>query len=80
MSVWGSDDCCDWIQTEIRSENNQNQKISFSRIGTVLSVAMNNYAVKLWKQIDKKTWMCMDKSIENRKTLDRQNITVNQDC
>ncbi|XP_060859416.1 protein SEC13 homolog [Metopolophium dirhodum] len=77
--VWGSDDCFDWAQTEIDPDNMQKQKISFSRFGTVLSVTMNSYAVQLWKQIDKQTWMCMDNSIANRKTLDRQNKNVNQD-
>ncbi|KAL5238177.1 hypothetical protein ACI65C_005587 [Semiaphis heraclei] len=77
--VWGSDDYRDWVQTEIDPENLQKQKISFSRFGTVLSVTMNSYAVQLWKQIDKQTWMCMDRSISDKKTFDRQNKNINQD-
>jgi len=77
--VWGSDNCVDWVKTEIDPNNTQKQKISFSCFGTVLSITMNSYAVQLWKQIDKETWMCMDKSIVNRKILDRQNKNVNQD-
>jgi len=69
--VWGSDDYRDWVQTEIDPENLQKQKISFSRFGTVLSVTMKSYAVQLWKQIDKQTWMCMDRNISYKKTLDR---------
>ncbi|XP_025205777.1 protein SEC13 homolog [Melanaphis sacchari] len=77
--IWGSDDCCDWVQTEIDSENKQKQKVSFSRFGTVLSVTMNNYAVKFWKQIDKQTWMCMERNITNKKIFDCQDKNFNQD-
>lgn len=77
--VWGSDDYLNWIQTEIDPDNMQKQKVSFSRFGTMLSVTMSSYAVQLWKPIDKNTWMCIDKSIANRKMLDRQNKNDNQD-
>lgn len=61
--VWGSDDCYDWSQTEIDNTEKQKQKISWSRFGNVLAVSMNNYFVKLWKQVDKQSWLCLDRQI-----------------
>lgn len=79
--IWGSDDCCDWTQTEIDSTEKQNRKVSWSRFGNILSISMTNYVVKLWKQVDKKRWMCLDKKIaEVQPVLERQNKhIVNQD-
>lgn len=65
--VWGSDDCYDWTQTEIDATEKEKQKISWSRLGNVLSVSMNNYVVKLWKQVGKQTWLCLDRQIAVKK-------------
>lgn len=77
--IWGSDDCCDWTQTEIDAMEKQKQKISWSRFGNILSVSMNNYVVKLWKQIDKQSWMCLDRKIQKQLDFKQQNKNVNRD-
>jgi len=78
--IWGSDDCYDWTQTEIDATENQKQNISWSRFGNILSVSMNNYSVKLWKQVDKQSWMCLDRKLaEKQLDFKRQNKNVNQD-
>lgn len=66
--VWESDDCWDWTETEIDATEKEKQKISWSRSGNILSVSLNNYALKLWKQVDKQRWMCLDRKITERKT------------
>lgn len=79
--IWGSDDCSNWTQTDIDATENQKKKISWSRFGNILSVSMNNYVVKLWKQVDKKSWLCLDKKLtEKQPDLERQNKSIiNQD-
>jgi len=78
--IWGSDDCRDWTQTEIDAKEKQKQRISWSRFGNILSVSMNNYIVKLWKQVDKQSWMCLDREItEKQLDFERQNKNVIQD-
>jgi len=76
--VWESDDCRDWTQTEIDATEKQKRKISWSRLGNILSVSMDNYIVKLWKQVNKQSWMCLDRNITEKKPdLERQN-KINQ--
>lgn len=78
--IWGSDNCYDWTQTEIDAMEKQKQKISWSRFGNILSVSMNNYIVKLWKQVDKQSWMCLNRKItEKQLDIECQNKNVNQD-
>jgi len=78
--IWGSDDFCDWTQTEIDAMEDEKQNVSWSRFGNILSVSMNNYTVKLWKQVDKQSWMCLDRRlIEKQLDSKRQNKNVNQD-
>lgn len=64
--IWGSDDCCDWTQTEIDASEKTKQKISWSRFGSILSISLNNNVVKLWKQVDKQRWMCLDRKIAKK--------------
>ncbi|XP_050431206.1 protein SEC13 homolog [Adelges cooleyi] len=80
--IWGSDDCCEWTQNEIDDSENEKWKVSWSNIGNILSISMNNYLVKLWKQVDKDRWMCLDRKIKERqleserpnKNLENQDI------
>lgn len=79
--ILGSDDCCDWIFTEIDATEKQKRKISWSQFGNILSISLNNYVVKLWKQVDKQRWMCLDKRITVKQPdFEHQNKNiVNQD-
>lgn len=79
--IWGSDDCYDWTQTEIDPTEKAKRKISWSRFGGILSVSLNNYVVKLWKEVDKNRWMCLDKNIATKQpNFECQNKNaVNQD-
>lgn len=78
--VFGSDDCCDWTQTEIDATEKLKRKISWSRFGNILSVSLDNYVVKLWKQVDKQRWMCLDRKITNQQPdVERQTKNINQD-
>lgn len=74
--VWGSDDCFDWTRTEIDTREKQSRKISWSHLGNILSVSMNNYVMKLWKQVDKHNWMCLDGKINGQPDLERQNNNI----
>lgn len=79
--IWGNDDCNDWTQTEIDATETFNRKVSWSRFGNILSISMDNYVVKLWKQVDKQSWMCLDRKItEKQPSFKCQNKTIiNQD-
>lgn len=81
VKIWGSDDCCEWTQTEIDAAEKNKQKISWSHFGNILSVSMNNFSVKLWKQADKQRWMCLDRKItEKQSNFESQNKSIiNQD-
>lgn len=75
--VWGSDDCCDWNQTEIDTTEKEKSKVSWSRFGNILSVSMNNYVIKFWKQVDKRSWMCLDSKVTEKQQSDLEHQNTN---
>lgn len=78
--IWGSDDCFEWTLTEIDATEKNKQKISWSHLGNILSVSMNNFSVKLWKQADKQRWICLDRKVtDTQLNFESQNKSINQD-
>ncbi|XP_050523237.1 protein SEC13 homolog [Daktulosphaira vitifoliae] len=61
--IWESDDCCDWKETEINDPEKEKWKVSWSHIGNILSITMNNYVVKFYKQMGKNKWLCLNTKI-----------------
>lgn len=76
--MWGTDDCCDWTQTEIDATEKKKQKLSWSCFGNILSVSMDDYFVTLWKQVDKQNWMRLNRKITNKPlNSEYQSININ---
>lgn len=75
--VWGTDNFCDWLEVEIDEMDKDKQKVSWSHLGNILSITMNNFVVKLWKQINHKNWMCLDRKVSRvQPEFERQNINI----
>ncbi|VVC41051.1 Six-bladed beta-propeller, TolB-like,WD40 repeat,WD40-repeat-containing domain [Cinara cedri] len=64
--VWSSDDFYNWTTTEIDATEQNKSKVSWSQIGCILSVTMNNDGIKLWKQVGKQNWMCLDRKVTRK--------------
>lgn len=77
--VWGTENFYEWMEVEVDEMDREKQKVSWSRLGNILSISMNSYVVKLWKQIDNKNWMLLDRKVsEIQPEFEQKRNSLNQ--